>query len=225
MYLGSNVSCNCCNGHFRRFKVYIGEDGHRSFLCPRCGSLARHRVDWMYLTSQSDVLTKPISVLHVAPEVCLEAPLRRLPNVAYLSADYDSTRAMEQMDLERIDYPDATFDGVICNHVLQFVHDEHTAVREIFRVLRPGGWAMLQTAIDDSLERTREGRDPSATEQNDGRYEEIWQRRYGRDYAERLEQAGFAVTVSNFVADLAPAVQQQFGLDIGEVIYFCRKPS
>src|SRR5579859_7276562 len=75
-YAGRNVTCNCCGGQFRRFRHYSRE-GHEALMCPRCGSLGRHRVDWLYLTERTDALRQPLRVLHVAPEVCLEAPLRR----------------------------------------------------------------------------------------------------------------------------------------------------
>lgn len=42
-------------------------------------------------------------------------------------------------DAERLPYPDAAFDLVICNSVLHWFHDRAAALREMNRVLRPGG--------------------------------------------------------------------------------------
>ena len=219
LYAGTKVSCNCCGGRFRCFRVYIGDHGHRSLMCPRCGSLGRHRVDWVYLTTQTDALKRPTRLLHVAPEICLEEPLRRLPGIDYLSADYDSTLAMDQVDVADIKYADESFDAVICNHVLQFVADDRRALREINRVIAPGGWALLQSGVDTTREETADAHGPTPTE----RYEEIWMRKYGRDFEQRLQEAGFDVTGPDFTRNEPPERQRQLGLDPDETIYFCRK--
>jgi ubiquinone/menaquinone biosynthesis C-methylase UbiE len=41
--------------------------------------------------------------------------------------------------LEDIAFPDATFDSVLCNAVLEHVADVDQAIRELARVVRPGG--------------------------------------------------------------------------------------
>ncbi len=230
LYAGNKVTCNCCGGRFRRFRIYTSDGGHRSLMCPRCGSLGRHRVDWLYLT-EANVLDHPTRLLHIAPEVCLETPLRKLPTVSYLSADYDSTLAMERVDVTDIHYGDDSFDAVICNHVLQLVEDDRAAMRELHRVIAPGGWALMQSSVDTSREDTIEK--PQSTEgqrsetpgdgNSDERYEEVFMRLYGRDYADRLREAGFSVTVTDFAKGLPTDVQGELGLDLAETIFFCRK--
>ncbi len=222
-YTGDNVRCNCCDGRFRRFRTYSTEDGHRSLMCPRCGSLGRHRVDWLYLIEHTDVLNRPTRLLHIAPEVCLATPIRRLSTVQYLSADYDSTLAMDHVDVTDIHYRDESFDGIICNHVLNFVDDDRPAMNELCRITKTGGWALLQSCVDMSRANTIENHKPTTAD--DVRYEEVFMRSYGRDYATRLEQAGFAVTEANFVSSVPVAVQRELGLDPGETIFFCKKPA
>ncbi len=46
---------------------------------------------------------------------------------------------MRELDLERIDEPDASFDVVLCREGLMLVQDPALALREIARVLRPEG--------------------------------------------------------------------------------------
>lgn len=225
LYAGSGVSCNCCGGGFRRFRVYVSADGHRSLICPRCNALGRHRVDWLYLTDHTDILQRPTRLLHIAPEVCLETPLRRMPHIDYLSADYDSALAMEKLDVRNIHHGDESFDAVICNHVLQLVDDDRTAMRELSRIIRPGGWALIQSSVDEQRADTIEKSIVANPEDGSGRYEEVFQRIYGRaDYVDRLEQAGFTVTISDFAGKLQPAVQQRLGLDLDEIVYLSRKP-
>lgn len=48
-----------------------------------------------------------------------------------------------QGDAQRLPYPDRCFDLVICNSVLHWFTDRQAAVREISRVLRPGGQIAL----------------------------------------------------------------------------------
>lgn len=223
LYAGATVKCNCCGGRFRRFRLYTGDSGHQSLMCPRCGARGRHRVDWLFLTSNTDLLHRPVRVLHVAPESCLEGPLRRIPTVDYLSADYDSALAMEQMDITAIRHEDDSFDGIICNHVLQHVDDDRAAMSELYRVTRNGGWALLQSSVDMSRELTVEDPVTPPLPGDADRYEEVFMRSYGRDYASRLEQAGFEVTVSDFVTKLAESDCRELGLDTAETIFFCRK--
>jgi SAM-dependent methyltransferase len=228
LYAGTKVRCNCCETRFRRFRVYVGDDGHRAQMCPRCGSLGRHRVDWLYLTTRTDALSGPVNLLHIAPEVCLENTLRALPNVNYLSADYDSTLAMDQVDVTNIHYEDNRFDGVICNHVLSVVDDDRRAMSELQRVVKPDGWALVQSSVDRSRETLERGdaAPPSGSSPGDpDRYEEVMMRAYGRDYETRLAEAGFLVTVSDFAKELSPEVQRELGLDLDETIFFCRKPA
>jgi 2-polyprenyl-3-methyl-5-hydroxy-6-metoxy-1,4-benzoquinol methylase len=49
------------------------------------------------------------------------------------------------MNGERLDFPDESFDAVYCHTVLHFTPDPARMVREIHRVLRPGGEAILMT--------------------------------------------------------------------------------
>ena len=54
---------------------------------------------------------------------------------------------MVKMDITNILYEDNTFDSIWCNHVLEHVVDDQKAMRELLRVPKPGGWAILQVPI------------------------------------------------------------------------------
>jgi SAM-dependent methyltransferase len=224
LYAGTRVRCNCCGGRFRGFRTWTDDVAVPWPMCPRCGSLGRQRVDWLYLSERTDLLRAPTRLLHVAPEHCFQRVLRATPGISYLSADYDSAAAMERMDITDIGHPDASFDVVICNHVLEHVSDDLLAMREIFRVLRPGGWAMLQVPID-AREATFE--DPTITDPKErlrvfGQHDHA--RIYGRDYPERLRSQGFDVSADAFVKELSDDTVREFGLDVDETVYIARKP-
>jgi SAM-dependent methyltransferase len=225
-YAGSRYSCPCCGGAFRRFRVYETESGRREDLCPRCGSLGRHRVDWLFL--QRRRLLEPrngaLRLLHVAPEPAFQRHLADDPRIHYVSGDLDSSLAMERLDVTDLRHEDGSFDGIICNHVLEHVPDDARALSELHRVLAPGGWAMLQVPLDRSQERTHE--DPSITDPEERR-RVFWQhdhvRLYGRDYRDRIAAAGFEVSVDRFVEELPPEELERLLLDREELIYLARK--
>ncbi len=47
------------------------------------------------------------------------------------------------LDLRHADAPDASYDAVFCSGVLEHIDDVHAAVREVWRLLRPGGWFVV----------------------------------------------------------------------------------
>ena len=131
--------------------------------CPGCGSLERHRATWLYLTTIARILDGPRRLLDVAPAPFITAALNRAPDLDYLSIDLESPLAMRRMDVTRLDLPDDAFDVLLCSHVLEHVPDDRLAMRELRRVLRSGGFAILQTPWDPRLETTDE--DPDAGEE------------------------------------------------------------
>jgi len=54
-----------------------------------------------------------------------------------------SNATFARMDAEKLDLPDAVFDVVLCALGLMYVPDSRLAVREMHRVLRPGGRMVL----------------------------------------------------------------------------------
>jgi SAM-dependent methyltransferase len=194
-------------------------------MCPHCGALERHRLVALYLRSLRVLGSEGLRVLHVAPEECLAHILQRLPAVDYVSGDLDDPRAMVKLDVTALPFRDESIDVVFCNHVLEHVADERRALAEIYRVLRPGGWALLQSALDPCLEATREDPEvvgPRERERLFGQRDHV--RLYGRDYGARLARAGFEVTVTA-PEELVRAEQMaRYGLLSDEDLYRCEKP-
>jgi SAM-dependent methyltransferase len=161
-------------------------------------------------------------MLHIAPEKQLRHALEASQNIDYITADLLSPDVAVTMDVTDIPFEDGSFDVIICNHVLEHVQDDRKALAELYRTLRPGGWALLQSALWADLERTRE--DPTIITP-DGRREHFGQddhfRIYGQDYAERLSEAGFHVTVDDYVRRLDPGLVRRYALQFDEDIYFC----
>lgn len=145
-----------------------------------------------------------------------------MSNLDYISADLNSPMAMVKMDITNILYEDNSFDVILCSHVLEHVVDDRKAMRELFRVLKPGGWGILQVPIlrDKTFE------DPSIVSPEDrerifGQKDHV--RIYGRDYKDRLEEAGFTVKVDGYVRELGDDKIKKHGLSEDQDIYFCAK--
>jgi SAM-dependent methyltransferase len=174
--------------------------------------MERHRVAWVWLT-RSGVLDQPIRrVAHFAPEPAIEAQLRkRLTNARYVTADLAPGRADEQVDVTRIPWEDGSVDLLICSHVLEHVPDDRAAMRELCRVLSSQGHALLEVPVMG--ETTRE--DPTVTDPAErlrlfGQDDHV--RAYGRDYYDRLVEAGFAVTHNDVRQLVSSAERTRLGL-------------
>lgn len=237
--LGHRLECPFCGWHFRRFrpagfhyrviveKQVIGGHWHRDNVCPRCMSNARERLAYLYLQERTSVFQQPSLLLHVAPEPQLAAVLKRAPNIRYVSADLFEAGVMSRFDVQQMPFRDETFDVVVCNHVMEHVGDDAVAMREVRRILKPGGWAMLQVPIALALDRTIE--DPEARtdqERIDKFGQEDHVRLYSRpDYIGRLRAAGFAVTADDYAQSLGSEKVARFGLVQEEEVFICHKDS
>jgi hypothetical protein len=223
IYRGNRVECPCCGGRFSRFMLGLSHRATR--VCPRCGAQERHRALWLYMRERTDLFRRPqLSILHWAPEYALQRSLSALPNAAYVSADLAGDEALQHMDMTDVPFKDEAFDLVVCVHVLEHVPDDRKAIREMVRVLRPGGMALLLVPIVLE-EPTREDAAVATPEQ---RKEAYWQedhvRLYGGDFPERLEEEGFEVTVDGWVRTLDRVTLERYGLFPLEDIYVARRP-
>jgi SAM-dependent methyltransferase len=219
-YAGDAVVCPCCGGGFRSFLTDGIDRPRRNARCPRCGAWERHRALRLFLERRTNLFTGHLRVLHVAPEHTLQKTLGALPNLDYVSADLSSPLASVKMDVREIPYGDGWFDVVLCNHVLEHVPEDALAMKELFRVLKPAGWAILQVPI--KLEVTFEDPavvSPEERERVFGQRDHV--RIYGRDYVDRLEGAGFRVTAVRWAKELGEEESTRFGLEPEEEIFFC----
>ena len=163
-------------------------------------------------------------MLHIAPEGVFQRAFRALPNLKYVSADLSAPLAMVRMDLVSVPFAENTFDVILCNHVLEHIPDDRSAVKELVRVLRPAGWALVQVPVDMRREVTFEDpqvTDPAEREQLFGQGDHV--RWYGRDFPRRLADAGFEVEVEPFFETLGSEEAERYGLRPGEDLYLCRK--
>lgn len=222
-FSGKERYCPVCERTFRRF-ARGGSGGRDEAMCVGCGALERHRFLWIFLWKKTDLFNrKPKAVLHIAPEECLEPALRNYLGEQYLTADLLSPTSMVQMDITDIQYPADSFDVIFCCHVLEHVADDRQAMREFYRVLKSGGWAILLVPICGEI--TYE--DPSIVDPLErlrvfGQEDHV--RSYGVDYVDRLRETGFTVKkyAVNELCDADEATRMGLTDHSGD-IFFCTK--
>jgi SAM-dependent methyltransferase len=192
-------------------------------MCPVCKSRCRTRLVWCFLDKDKTLFDESQTkrLLHIAPEPCFEKRFKEMPEIDYLSGDINASKAMEQIDIMNISYPDNYFDVLFCSHVLEHVIDDRKAVREFYRVLKLNGVAMIMVPIN----RPQSVEDPAITDPNEqkrlyGTRGHV--RAYGPDFVNRLSEAGFEVTKvrPQDVLDDKEAIRQGVR---GGPLFLCRK--
>jgi predicted SAM-dependent methyltransferase len=204
----------------------VGGGYRPNALCPICGSIDRERLLYLYLLHKTDIFEKPGKLLHVAPESRLKKLFQTKKSVDYLTADLFSTDVMVKMDITAIQFSDDYFDAIICNHVLEHIIDDGKAMSELYRILKPGGWAILQVPLSLTLKSTYEDFSISTTEGREkafGQFDHV--RIYAKDYQDRLAKAGFKVNIFNWASEAGNfgGKRNLFGLNEEEPVYFVSK--
>lgn len=218
---GDAVHCPVCGHDFDRFRDAWNRP---RALCWRCGSHERHRAFALLLDERPD-LVRGREVLHFAPEWCLERRLRALAPARYVTADLEPGAADLELDLQALELPDAAFETVICSHVLEHVPDDRAGMRELLRVTRPGGIALVMVPTDLGREVTYEDPAIGTPAEREAAY---WQhdhlRLYARDVGERLADAGFGVERWNATERVDAARGARFGLLPSDDVWVCTGP-
>lgn len=205
LYYGNQYEDPITGKTYRKFLPYGygGRAKRKNVLCPGSLSLERHRLLWLYLKNKTDFFSAPHNMLHIAPEQCFYKLFKGMKNLKYTTGDYNSPIADIHFDLHHAPFEDNTYDVIFCNHVLEHVDDADQCMRELYRIMKTGGWGIFQVPLDTTRSATYE--DKSITDPNE-REIHFWQkdhvRLFGLDYKDKLAAAGFKVTVDDFVNTL-----------------------
>ena len=233
-HAGSNYECPFCGYKSKDLKI-VGHDlpilkekhviggGRRAAGCYKCESRDRERLLYAFIIKELK-LPQNIRILHIAPEPKLSKILLNQNFKEYICGDlftgsYHYPAHVKNINVLSIPYEDNYFDLLICNHVLEHIPEDAKAMKEILRVLKPGGKAILQVPISNNNEQTYEDfsiSDPQKRKEHFGQYDHV--RIYGQDYVTRLENVGFIVERLN-ISDK----YKKFGVNPEEDIFFCKK--
>lgn len=223
---------------FKMFLPYGYGTQRNNVLSPSTLSLERHRLLWLYLNEETDFFKPELvssskdtetssakkKVLHFAPEQAFYKLFRNQKNLDYTTTDLFSPLADVKADICDLPFEDNQYDVILCNHVLEHIPDDTKAMQELYRVLKPGGMAILQ--IPQDLSRATTFADDSITDQKErakifGQYDHV--RIYGRDYFDKLRSIGFKVIEEDYTNKIAPELVEKYCLAKGEIIPVCFK--
>jgi len=223
-FVGNKFTCPCCGWRLRAFtyggaSLKIRDLGY----CPRCNSKARHRRIWLFLKQKTNLFVDRLHVFHVSPNYCLSRRLINLPNLDYVAGDHGNHPNIRiKMNLNNSPVHSESFDVILCNHVLEHIIEDHKAIAELFRILKPGGWAVISVPINFD-KNTYEDRTLITPEERSRAFgEPNHVRIYGYDFSNRLERSGFHVSL-DLGKDLDQHTREIYGLRDNENIFYCTK--
>lgn len=208
-----------------RLLYWTGSDVD-NFLCPHCGCHDRERHLILYLV-KLDLLKQfaNADILHFAPENWFSKVIQLQEPNSYVRADlYPTQPDIEKVDLLQTGYADNSFDVVIANHVLEHVDDDLKALKEVRRILKPSGIAVLQTPFSLRLESTIEDKGVDDETTRLALYgQEDHVRLYGLDIFSRIESAGFASLVVTHEQALSEFDARHYGVNINEPLFLFQR--
>lgn len=237
--------CNCrsflplkevCDGKFM-IDIDIGGVNHPvsgyetlnldSFICRVCGAQDKARLYALYirrkLAEKNHV--SPIKLVHFAPESGIPNLLKWDSRIDYRSADLFRKDVDDCIDLTSMKpYLDSSFDAFICSHILEHVEDDQSALKELYRILRPGGWGILMVPILLSIDEVYED---SSKQTESERYIHFGLEDHLRVYSKngflkRVREVGFSVT--EYGAEyFGLKVMKKAGLSSGNILYVVTK--
>ena len=202
-YLGNKVECPVCGKHYRKFLPYGYVISRENALCPNCLALERHRLLWLFLKDKTNIFKDEVSFLHIAPELCFIDYFRKQKNIKYTTADLESPWADVHLNVEDMPLETSSYDFVMANHILEHVDNLDKALNEIYRVLKPGGMAILLSPINPKREITYEDKtitDPLKREKHFGQKDHV--REFGLDYSKVLSKEGMEIVEDRFIETL-----------------------
>lgn len=193
LYSGKTFECNICSRKLSRFAL----NSRNEKLCPNCGSLERDRKLWQLI--ETTYLKPEISILDFSPSRCLARKFKKIKDINYLSTDFcGNFIADHKFDITNLNLQDNSVDLICCYHILEHIKDDTLAMSELFRVLKNGGTALIQTPFKEG-----ETYENEAVVTKEDRLLHFGQEDHVRIYSEndlarRLRKVGFEVVIRHF---------------------------
>ena len=242
-YSGTKYNCSVCSSNLRTmftggcpFPVLseldvIGGETIPNDICPVCFANSRARLLFEYIRRETKIEkhSSRFRLLHFAPEYGILCRLKAIKDIDYVAVDlnpvaFGDIGGVAYCDVTAIDFENNSFDLIICSHVLEHVPEDRVAIKELFRVLKRDGIAILQVPISASLQRTIEDpflTDPQERERRFGQHDHV--RIYGADYPTRLREGGFSVEAFDPTGRWGAAIVENLRLNPREKIFLGKK--
>lgn len=233
-YKGDRFQCNICEHSFgRMIDLHDGYSIRNQWvdhslpnaICPNCGSWFRHRMMMEYM-SRSKFLENRPRLLHFAPENFFIERLHEELGNHYYTCDLKVMHSPNhyQVNITNIQFAKNSFDRIICSHVLEHIEDDAKAISELYRIMKPGGKALI--AVPTYGEVTEEDLSLTPAQRRQEYGINIHVRLYGTDIKQRLEAAGFKVEVESFETIPGNYVERNSTsahLDSDKYLFICTK--
>jgi len=240
--LGAKRKCYICGKKFNNFAKHRGGSKNTSqfrkklnsvgsdkdnFRCMYCGCHDRERHLFMFF----DKLMlwermKNGKILHFAPEKHLQLKISQQAPLEYVKADlYPKNHDIQKIDATEIPFSNDIFDFIIANHILEHIPDYHKALSEFYRVIKPGGIAILQTPYSRLLKNNFED---EGIDNDDLRLffhgQEDHVRTFGEhQFLKSLEEAGFSLKVKKHADYFDTNDAYYYGVPIKEDLIMMEK--
>ena len=211
--------CPCCNLKFRRFtKGNFREKPNRfnsqryehtrqDILCPSCRALPRHRILAAWCDEHLDLL-KSSRILYFAPEHSMMLWMKR-NKISCTTADLYK-KADLKLDIQSTGLADNSYDVIFCNHVLEHVDDFRSALKEMYRIMKPNGHFICSFPMDPKIELLDEDPEVQTNADRIKRFGQSDHKRvFGMKADQFLTETGFTVnTISGetFPEEILPVV-------------------
>lgn len=228
--------CQYCNQQFEKFSPWPAHYDFPKYkfemwnkdtgICPVCSSMDRERLYRVYIETETDLLSRKYTMLHIAPEANVRDWFNEYKNITYVCGDLEpKDPLMKEIDVTSITYDSNTFDVILCSHVLEHVLDDGKAMRELYRVLKPGGWGIIQVPIVMNVDSIIENElivTPQLRKLAFGQEDHV--RIYNQSgFIQRLMNAGFKVELYNLAEKQGMKSARKFGLSETDMLYIVRK--
>lgn len=220
-YSGNKFECPVCGFHARKF---IPVHNGKSHLCPRCGSIERKRLLWLYMENEIEIGEKNnFRVLHFSPSAALRGKFQVMKNIEYEPTDIFNPLIKHHFDITQIPFNENYFDLIICYHVLEHVENDRKAIQELFRVLKREGVALIQVPFSENETLEDAGvTNPNERKKLFGQEDHV--RYYGRrNFLSRIQQSGFKAEEIKYAQTLDEEKIRLYQLDKEEIIFRCEK--
>ena len=234
---GDNYFCPICKYKAKKFLPYgqdyeaikkfniIGMGYRENALCPNCFSKDRERLVYLFLKKlmKLNKINLNSKIIHFSPESSLENNLFRNNFTNYTTADIIKGKCDLNLDLQNLDYQEKNFDLVICNHVLEHIENDITALKNIYSILKPGGLALLQVPLSRDIEKDFQKNEINTEKENLYLYGQKDHVRIfaEKNYLEKIKQNGFILEIDEMIAEKKNL--PSFGLNFLEKVILVKK--